>query len=378
MGAACVLSACIGMLLQAPVAWSQPIEAVHWLTPEVRAAVRAVSGSEATFMPGRAVRVSGAAEHQFAVVAPAGEASLRDATLRDATLRDATLRDATLRDASLRDASLRDATLSDWVPAGAPRGDSSVRGAPLGEWPQPSRVPMPGGVSPWVSPLVSAILPGAGQGLLRQQRGVVYAAAEGYLVLQAIRSNRDAARERDAYREIARSVARAAFGGSRPDGDWPYYERMKSSLESGQFNRTPGNGFTPEHDASTFNGSIWQLARETFWRDPETAPATTSPEYQRAIAFYQRRAATDEFRWSWRDAQLEQDVYRQTIVRANEASRRTKQVVGLLLANHALSLVDSYMSVRLRVFGTAGTAGTSSEQRLGVSGSLPWRVPGGR
>lgn len=288
-------------------------------------------------------------------------------------------------------AAMATATVAHAQPVAQPRWltadvRAAVRGTPIvpdaphgmhgmhipGELSQPSRVPMPGGVSPWVAPVASAILPGAGQGLLRQQRGVVYAAAEGYLVLQAIRSNRDAARERDGYREIARLVARAAFGAQRPDGDWPYYERMQFILESGQFNRTPGNGFTPEGDPSTFNGSMWRLARETFWRDPDAAPPTTSPEYQRAIEFYQRRAVSDEFRWSWRDAQLEQDVYRQTIVRANEASRRTKQFVGLLLANHALSLVDSYVSVRLRVFGNTDTPGA---QRVGVSGTLP--LPGG-
>ncbi len=320
-GAAFVCFAVAGMTADASVAQAQPVSHTTWLTPEVRAAVRAtpdvplvLSGSGklgALHVPG------------FGVVAAPMHGTA------------------------------------------APHKEHA-RGSH-----QPTSVPMPGGVSPWVAPLASAIIPGAGQGLLRQQRGVVYAAAEGYLVLQALRSNRDASRERDAYREIARSVARAAFGSQAPDGDWPYYERMQFILESGVFNRTPGNGFTPESDPATFNGSIWQLARETFWRDPDAAPPATSPEYQRAIEFYQRRAASDEFRWSWRDAQLEQDVYRQTIVRANEASRRTKQVVGLLLANHALSLVDSYMSVRLRVFGSAGTPGA---QRMGVAGSLP--LPG--
>ncbi len=225
-----------------------------------------------------------------------------------------------------------------------------------------------GAPAPWSAPLLSAILPGAGQGLLRQQRGVVYAALEGYLVLQAVRSNRDASRERDAYREIARTVARASSTGARPDGDWPYYERMQHALESGAYNRTPGNGFTPESDPATFNGSIWMLARETYWRDPDVPPDAGSVEFQRALEFYQRRAAGEDFLWSWRDAQLEQDLYRQTIDRANDASRRTKQMVGLLLANHALSLVDAYASVRLRVYGTPAAPG--GEQQFGIMGTF--------
>ena len=217
----------------------------------------------------------------------------------------------------------------------------------------------------WWAPLLSAVVPGLGQGMLRQQRGVVYVAAEGYLVLRALGAQRDAREQREAYREIARTVARAGFGGDRPVGEWAYYERLQYVLESGAFNRTPGAGFTPESDPSTFNGSIWLLARETFWRDPNQAPDPSSPEFQRALAFYQQRAAGEAFLWSWRDAQLEQDLYRQTIDRSNESSRLARQMVGLLLANHALSLVDSYVSVRLRLYGD-GPAGT-----VGVGGSLP-------
>jgi hypothetical protein len=223
------------------------------------------------------------------------------------------------------------------------------------------------GVSPWYAPPLSALVPGLGQGLLRQQRGIVYLAAEGYLILRALGAQRDARRERDAYREIARTVARAGFGADRPDASWEYYERLQHVLESGAFNTTPGAALSPETDPATFNGSIWRLARETFWRDPDVAPDPTSGEYQRALAFYERRAVGESFRWSWRDAQLEQDLYRQTIDRSNDASRQARQMVGLLLANHALSLVDAYVSVRLRVFGDTD-GGT---RRVGMAGQLP-------
>ncbi len=222
-------------------------------------------------------------------------------------------------------------------------------------------------LSPWWAPPLSALVPGLGQGVLGQQRGVAYVAAELYLVLRALGAERDARRERDAYREIARTVARAGFGDDRPDAGWPYYERLQFVLESGRYNVTPGGTFTPEPDVTTFNGSIWRLARETFWRDPDAPPPEGSDEYRRALAFYQERAVGEAFRWSWRDAQLEQDLYRQTIDRSNESSRLARQMVGLLLANHALSLVDAYVSVRLRVYGE----GQGPSQRVGVSGSLP-------
>ncbi len=224
------------------------------------------------------------------------------------------------------------------------------------------------GLSPWYAPVLSAVVPGAGQGLLRQQRGVAYLAAESYLILQLLQSQRDFSREKREYLNIARTVARAGVPGDRPDGPWSYYERMQRVLESGAYNRTPGAGFTPESDPETFNGSIWLLARETYWLDPEAAPEASSAEYQRALNFYQSRAATDEFLWSWRDAQLQQDLFRQTIARSNESARRRRQMVGLLLANHALSLVDAYVSVRLRVFGTDPASGV---QQFGVSGTIP-------
>lgn len=254
----------------------------------------------------------------------------------------------------------RSTTASVWVADDAPRAPVVVPLVAADER-------TVGGVSPWFAPPLSALVPGVGQGLLRQPRGIVYLAAEGYLILRAIGAQRDAQRERDAYREIARTVARAGFGPDRPDAAWEYYERLQHILESGAFNRTPGATLTPESDPATFNGAMWQLARETFWRDPDVAPDPSSPEYQRAIAFYERRAVGEAFRWSWRDAQLEQDLYRQTIDRSNDASREARQLVGLLLANHALSLVDAYISVRLRVFGDA--SGTS--RRVGVAGSLP-------
>lgn len=259
---------------------------------------------------------------------------------------------------------------------------TSGRPMPDGEWTtRPATVTgglrgedRPFGLSPWFAPVLSAIAPGAGQGLLRQQRGVVYAAAEVYFVVRAIEASRDARREREAYRDIARRVARAPFPGERPDGAWAYYERLQYFLESGAYDRDPAGRFAPETDETTFNGSIWRLARETFWRDPDEAPDETSDAYRRAIAFYQARAVDEAFRWSWRDAQLEQDVYRQTIDRSNDAARRARQMVGLVLANHALSLVDAYVGVRLRVFAD----GAGAAQRLGVAGALPIGRDAGR
>jgi len=211
--------------------------------------------------------------------------------------------------------------------------------------------------APWWSPVASALVPGSGQFGLGQQRSVAYAAAELFLLLQWRASRRDGDRDRAAYRALAAEVARKAFGGSLPLGSWDYYEAMEKFLASGQFDRIPGGGIDPETDVTTYNGARWLLARQTFWRDPAVAPVPTSAEYQRALSFYEERAVRDAYRWSWRDAQLQQDVYRQTIASANRQYQRAVTVSGIIALNHLASVIDAYVNVRLRRFGGVGPSG---------------------
>lgn len=213
--------------------------------------------------------------------------------------------------------------------------------------------------APWWAPVLSMVVPGAGQLVLGQQRGVAYAVAEGYLLLQQIRARRDADRDREAYRTLAADVARKPFGGDRPRGGWDYYESMERFLESGAFDRVAGGAVDPELDESTYNGARWLLARETFWQNPDAPPPVGSAEYVRALAFYEARAVRDPYRWSWRDARLEQDVYAQTIASANRSVQKAVNYVGLVGANHLVSMIDAYVNVRIRRYGGAGLGGLS-------------------
>jgi hypothetical protein len=236
------------------------------------------------------------------------------------------------------------------------RGDSETALTTDGAWRAPSS-----DRAPWWSPVLSGVVPGAGQFALGQQRSVGYLVAEGYLILQQVRARRDANRDRDAYRALAFDVARQPFGGERPRGSWDYYESMEKYLESGAYDRIPGGALDPETDEATYNGARWLLARETYWLNPDVPPAVGSPEYQRALAFYQSRAVRAAYQWSWRDAQLERDVYAQTIASANRSGQRAVNYVGLIGANHLVSLIDAYVSVRVRRFGGAGVVGLSME-----------------
>ena len=217
--------------------------------------------------------------------------------------------------------------------------------------------PRSDGRAPWWAPIASVILPGSGQALLGQQRGVAYAVAEAYLLVQALGAQRDVSRGVRDYQSIAADGARRAFGGSLPRGPWSYYEDLEKFDASGMYDLVPGGVVDPETDTTTFNGQSWRLARETFWSDPDVAPPVASEPYQKALAFYSARAWGDDFRWSWRNAQLQKDVYKGTIAAANRSNQRRTNLLTVVGANHLASLIDAYITVRIRRYGGAGIAG---------------------
>jgi hypothetical protein len=220
------------------------------------------------------------------------------------------------------------------------------------------------GAPPWWTPLASAAIPGAGQAKLGQDRFVAYLAVEAYALLQYFTDRREAQRQRSEYRELARRVARAFFSEERPVGSFDYYEQMTKFVESGVYDLEPGGDLQPELDTASYNGSQWRLARQTFWSNPDSPPDPSSPEYISALNFYRARAIGPEYRWSWRNAQLEQDIFRRTIGLSNDANRRAIADLGVVLANHALSMVDAYISIRLQQ--------PRSGSSVGLSATIPW------
>jgi hypothetical protein len=199
----------------------------------------------------------------------------------------------------------------------------------------------------WLVPISSALVPGSGQILTGHDRGVLYLAAEAFLLLRLWSLEREGRRERDAFRDLAFSVARAPFRPARRDTVFEYYEAMQSYIESGPFSTGIGSEIIPPTDVSTYNGYVWQLARETFLASPDLPVDTASEEYQRALDFYASRAVGANFQWSWRDAGLERDLFRQSIGRSDDAFRLATQYLGLVLANHLVSTIDAFVSERL-------------------------------
>ena len=87
-----------------------------------------------------------------------------------------------------------------------------------------------------------------------------------------------------------------------------------------------------------------------------------------------QRAVTPAFLWSWQDAQLEQDVFRRTIARSNDAYRRAAQDLAVVIANHVLSTVDAYVTVRLRgrnVLSGAARSSVSPRDSYSILVALP-------
>jgi hypothetical protein len=203
--------------------------------------------------------------------------------------------------------------------------------------------------SAWWVPLSSTLLPGLGQIRLGQNRFVAYMAVEAYALMGWASGEREARREGNRYRALARDVSRAFFESPGGDGDWDYYEAMMKYVESGVFNRSGGTDVSPESDLNTYNGIVWLKARElSHWPDPSVEPPHSSNEYQAAIRYYRDHAVGPEFRWSWRNAQLEWDDYRQSIRRKNDASRDASHYLAVVAVNHLLSTVDAFVTLRLR------------------------------
>ncbi|MGK2963525.1 MAG: hypothetical protein ACSLFK_15500, partial [Gemmatimonadaceae bacterium] len=71
--------------------------------------------------------------------------------------------------------------------------------------------------------------------MLRQRRAAAYLAVESAGLIYHFSEKRDGRRQRDRYRRIATTVARAGFNPDGPRGDWDYYERMGKFVASGAF-----------------------------------------------------------------------------------------------------------------------------------------------
>jgi hypothetical protein len=182
----------------------------------------------------------------------------------------------------------------------------------------------------------------------------------------AFLSLREAYRERDYYRDLAFLVARSPFTPSVRDTAFQYFEQMADYLESGPFDTDPGPDLVPPTDPTTFNGSVWELARETFFVDPDQPPPPDSPQYQQALEFYRERAVGPGFQWSWRMVPADRTRYRSALRESDDAFRRGSVFLGFVVANHLVSAVDAFITGRLETL-RSGLAFDSGWDASGVT-----------
>ncbi len=210
------------------------------------------------------------------------------------------------------------------------------------------RAPKPG-----KSFVFSAVAPGAGQWLLGQDRWPVYLAIELWAWVQFLDWRREGHRLQNQYKDLAWLVARRVSTGPRQDSGWEYYEALTHFQASGAYDSDPlKDGVQPEEDPTTFNGSIWALAREIYLpEDSENSAPEGSGPYQQASDYYLSRAYAPGLAWNWGTSSLHQEEYTGLIRESDEALRSSTGMIGVILANHLLSAVDALVSGRLGIAG---------------------------
>ncbi len=243
------------------------------------------------------------------------------------------------------------ATIADTVQASGSLA-AELREQPHGR--PPTRSPWEGRFGPpdeaLLGPLLrSAALPGWGQHELGLGRWIAYVGVEvvGWGGLVERRSKHR--RWTRAYRDLAWSEARThLWDGPRQDGPWEYYEALLDYESSGRYDADPTNErLVPETDPDTYNGRIWQLAREIHLPGGTAEPPDPeSPEFSRALEYYRSRAARPEFAWDWQGNQAARSRFSSLVDRSDDAARAATGFVGLLLLNRFVSAVDAHLAAR--------------------------------
>ena len=224
----------------------------------------------------------------------------------------------------------------------------------LGNWrPRFGIPPLTLGQRRTIAPIASAAIPGSGQWLLGQNRSLAYLAVEAVAWWRYATDLRERALQVERFKDVARRVARAQFSSAPPDTDWVFYEMMRDFKESGQYSMTATGPVVPETDASTFNGSRWALAQ------------ATNPTRAQALADYERMAVKPDFQWSWQNASLQWDIFTRYTEKRNDADRAATRDLLVIGANHIISMVDAFTTMRLQVRAEA-------DGRTSLGASIRW------
>lgn len=219
---------------------------------------------------------------------------------------------------------------------------------------------------------VSLAVPGAGQAALGLRRWPLYILAEaGFWWLWAD-ARGDFHAFSDGYRDLAWNAARIPDG-PRREGGWSYYEAMSHYVSSGTFDADAAAGLQPEEDPTTWNGTVWEIARGIYLPGGVANPGT--PGYEDALAWYRSRAAGPGFLWTWAGRETDLGRFRGLIGSADEARRTQTTALGLILANHLVSAIDALLVARLRAPARPELRGTIVPGPMGPAWRIQLRLP---
>ncbi len=201
-------------------------------------------------------------------------------------------------------------------------------------------------IGPGNAALRSALIPGAGQYALQQNRSWVYVGLEvigwGFYADR----RRSGAGLRREYRDYAWQEGRLEAG-PRVDGDFDYYETLSKWDRSGGFDLDAGlAGVQPEEDPTAYNGLIWSRAVGIYSVDPAAGPGDA--RYDDAIRYYEERAYGPGFLWDWAGSPGARATYAGIIESSDERFRQARNALGFVIANHLVSAVDAFVSARAR------------------------------
>lgn len=226
--------------------------------------------------------------------------------------------------------------------------------------------------------LLSAVLPGGGQLYRGQKRGFAYIAAEVVTLSAWIFFRNEEDNNVQEYKDFARLYAREPIADHDPwfsliqdrvnpnqQGDWDYYEHMANFRRSGRLDRDLNNDYTQSGDlkdldpeteyTDSFNHRQWNIARINYFQpDPDSddpdALIGSSADTLAAKEFYAKTSTPFSMAWDWGPPEqlgtANQNEYKRIIDDANSAARKAGFSLGMLLANHVVSTIDSYISVK--------------------------------
>lgn len=207
------------------------------------------------------------------------------------------------------------------------------------------------------APIASVVLPGSGQMMLGNDRFIGYLAVEALSWWKYAKDVSEQRSQEASFKSLARRQARSHFTDAAPDllpdADWAYYEKMRDYLESGSYSLSTTGPVIPETDETTYNGSRWRLAQSTF------------SSRDAALQKYLEDAVRPEFAWSWKSAQFQYDIFKQTTDKRNDAYRAGLTDLMIIGANHILSMVDAFSTIRLR-------AGTNANGQTAIGARVTW------